>query len=217
MRAIIFFAAVILSACTTVSRDPQFADDLAAQGLTPSSSSQFSVIYVRDGVDIGNLISVEALDSSNTIIDDDAMSNAWVSRQRGRWELTEADHGRMAESFSSAIDDAFSDSPLILTNTAAPNTLVITPRLAKIRPNAPRDTTDQRAAGEHYYTEGSGDMWIVFEGRIDGELVLWLEKRTQAGHLWEENNRVTTWRNMRNTLGRWSRALETELSELSTQ
>lgn len=216
MRVLILMTVLALSACASMSREPDFATDLTAQGLQPSTSSTFKVFYVKEDFEFASAVVVETLDSSQTIIEENTNSSTWQSRNRTTWELTDADQARLSEAFSNSIADAFSNSSIGLTTDTA-GQLVITPKLAKIRPNAPRDTFDNRGPGESYYSEGSGDMWVVFEGRVDGELVLWMEQRSQAGQLWEINNRVTTWRNTRTILSRWARSLEKQLSELEVQ
>lgn len=202
---------VALVGCAGLSDEPEYGLDLVtAENLSPSQSSYFDVVYGTPAAYGAKKIYMEPLNLESVEIIDPSDSSSF-RRRNAEWELTAEDSSRMALAWAEITRESLEKDGYEVVDQAGPGVLSLSPAMVKIRPTAPKDDTRSRDVTEEIYTEGSGDLWITMRGELDGEVVLWIEDKRQAGQLWENNNRVSNWANYRQTIRSWLGSLKAQL------
>lgn len=196
---------LIITGCAGNSFLSKKYQDLATKHqLSERSDTLFDLVLIKADNPPPNArsIYVAPLNLENVEIDESYKSYRVLPEE---WQLTPDDISEMQDMFAKAISHSFTEeSGFILSETPQLADLIITPRLSKIAPNAPKDDLKSRAPGVKYYTEGSGRMTITISVKQADELVMQIEDSRTAGWMWERNTRFSNRQNVRNLFSTWA-------------
>lgn len=134
------------------------------------------------------------------------------------WALTDADKLRLQRDFHEALAKqlALQDTYPLVT-AAGDNVLLISAKLTRIAPTAPKDDNRSRPAGRSaIITEGAGkiSVEVTFSDSETGE-VLALAKDTRSGSsLWGLNNSITNEAQVRRVFTSWAMQIRAQLDRI---
>jgi hypothetical protein len=137
------------------------------------------------------------------------------------WELTDADKLRLQKDFQEAMSKQLAlQKTYPLVTAAGDDVLLISAKLTRIAPTAPKDDNRSRPAGRNkFVTEGAGkiSVEVTFSDSETGE-VLSLAKDTRSGSsLWGLNNSITNAAQVRRVFTSWAMQIRAQLDRVHSQ
>ena len=137
------------------------------------------------------------------------------------WELTDADKLRLQKDFQEAMSKQLAlQKTYPLVTAAGDDVLLISAKLTRIAPTAPKDDNRSRPAGRSkIVTEGAGkiSVEVTFSDSETGE-VLALAKDTRSGSsLWGLNNSITNAAQVRRVFTSWAMQIRAQLDRVHSQ
>ena len=137
------------------------------------------------------------------------------------WELTDADKLRLQKDFQEAMSKQLAlQKTYPLVTAAGDDVLLISAKLTRIAPTAPKDDNRSRPAGRNkIVTEGAGkiSVEVTFSDSETGE-VLALAKDTRSGSsLWGLNNSITNAAQVRRVFTSWAMQIRAQLDRVHSQ
>lgn len=204
----IILIASLLSGCATNTLHAQKSDAVANQyQLTEQKHAYFDSVLVQKPKEESDEkpIFFADLGLQETVI------NQSIQRSNGlrhKFTLTEKDKAGLKTLYDGAVSSYFSKENGFVTVADPDNAeVIVTADILSITPYAPKDDIKSRSVGTRYYTEGSGNMTVVFNVYQGGQLVMQIEDSRDAGNFWEQNNKIKNKQNVKLLFKSWTRNL----------
>ncbi len=207
---------LILTACAGT---PKLADAPQSNGemagyYAVSNLQQFESVYIRSTEIFAGYdkLLFAPLSMKGLVIDDSRLDHSET------WTLRQGDEENAQQHFVQELAQVYRrPRNFQLVEDAGAKTLKVAVALVKYTPNAPRDTSRDRATGTQYFAEGIGRLYMRanITDAQSGELLAVIEDDRDLGSTWQENNRSNNLRRFKMGLNTWIVRIDNGLATLN--
>lgn len=199
---------LVLTGCaSTEAQLKKYSDVAQANQMVPREQNRFDFVLQRH-YEVKQ--SVPKVYIANLNLENVEIVENYDDRYTPRrdWELTGKDIKGLQEFYQEAMTYRFSNkNGYERVSSAKQADLVVHAKIERMAPLAPKDDNRSRNIGANYYTEGSGEVTIIFDVYQQDQLVLKIEDTRDAGFTWKKNDRLNNRTNMRNLFQGWAKDL----------
>lgn len=218
MKKLIFaaVAALFVSSCSTV---PKISSETTAEPgregfYAVTNLQQFASAQIKNA-DVFQKYTKVIYSELN--VADIEIDKSRLSRSNDYWELKDKDVTAAQRMFVEQLNKYYQkERNLSRVSDAQENTLKVDVALTKYRPNAPRDDSRGRGAGEMYFTEGAGRLYMVTQvsDAQSGELLAVFEDDRELGSTWEKDSQTNNTRRFKQGLYTWIQRIDNAIAQL---
>ena len=210
---------LLLAACQNTPHVQTGEDAEVIQGnLVRVNHSRTKLAYIDPSADFKKYTAILLTPLGVENVEIIQPTTSYRTFRTANWELTDADKLRLQKDFDQALAKQLTlQDTYPLVTAAGDNVLLISAKLTRIAPSAPKDDNRSRPAGRSkIITEGAGkiSVEVTFSDSETGE-VLALAKDTRSGSsLWGLNNSITNEAQVRRTFTSWAMQIRAQLDSV---
>ena len=210
---------LLLAACQNSPQVQTGEDAEVIQGnLVRIDHSRAKLVYIDPNADFNKYTAILLAPLGVDNVEIIQPTTSYRTFKTANWELTDADKLRLQKDFQGAMSKQLSlQKTYPLVTAAGDNVLLISAKLTRIAPTAPKDDNRSRPAGRSkIVTEGAGkiSVEVTFSDAETGE-VLALAKDTRSGSsLWGLNNSITNEAQVRRAFTSWAMQIRAQLDRV---
>jgi len=178
-------------------------------GFIKNKSRFLDRVYLKPGVNFSDYPAVQfaELDTSNVSVRQPPSSNHDFNEE---WVLTDKDKTSLQKEYLESVNEELIESGKFKAASSGGKTLLVKTTLLEIAPLAVKDDFKSRPIISKIYTEGAGTMTIkieIYDAQTNTLIGVIGDRADLGNRRLEENNRVTTKRQVSLAFDRWASSL----------